>query len=130
MVSENNVCWKCGASIEALPLPLSRLAACDGCGADLHSCKMCSFYDTGVSNQCREPIADVVSRKEVSNFCGYFQLKANAYQTSSQEAALAAKATLSDLFGGDTEQNQLPSNATDAQAELNKLFGIDDKNNE
>lgn len=127
-MSDDAVCWKCGESIEGLPLPLARLAACTGCGADLHNCKMCRFYDTQVSNQCLEPIAEMVTRKEVANFCGYFQLSANAYQPRNPQALATTNAKLNDLFGGDLNHEQSPSDAGSAQAELNRLFGIDDKN--
>jgi len=39
-------CWKCGAPLGDLPIPLSRIAECRACSASLHVCRMCLFYDT------------------------------------------------------------------------------------
>jgi hypothetical protein len=49
------ICWKCGASLAELPLPLGRLAECLACHAELHVCRMCEFYDPRVTNSCDEP---------------------------------------------------------------------------
>ncbi|MFN2339283.1 MAG: hypothetical protein ABR544_09965 [Gammaproteobacteria bacterium] len=93
------VCWKCGASIEEWPLPLSRLAECDACHAELHVCRQCLYFDTGKASQCREPVAEEVQDKTRANFCGYFQLRPDAYQSADDRAAEAARAELEALFG-------------------------------
>ena len=36
-------CWKCGASLAELTLPLRRLEECRACGAELHVCRLCGF---------------------------------------------------------------------------------------
>ena len=74
------VCWKCGASLAALSLPLRRLDECKACSAELHVCKMCVEYDTAVAKSCREPIAEEVRDKEHANFCDYFKPRADAYK--------------------------------------------------
>jgi hypothetical protein len=93
------VCWKCGASIEEWPLPLSRLADCKACHAELHVCRQCLFYDTAKAKQCREPIAEEVKEKTRANFCDYFQVRPDAYQAQDRSAAEAARAELEALFG-------------------------------
>ena len=67
------VCWKCGASLAALTLPLSRTDSCRNCRAEFHVCRMCRFYDTRKAKSCAEPVADEVGDKERANFCGYFE---------------------------------------------------------
>ncbi len=122
------VCWKCGASLEALPQPFGRLDECPGCSGDLHVCRMCEFFDPRVANACREPIADEVKEKERSNFCGYFRAKANAYAPRETEAEARARSELAALFG-DTEGQDAKQDASDsnkAKSELNRLFGLDD----
>lgn len=95
-------CWKCGAVQSGILLPLSRTEACADCGADLHVCRMCRFYDTGVADACREPVAERVTDKTRANFCGYLELRT------------------------DTGTHHRPS--TSESADLNALFGIDDSN--
>ncbi len=112
------VCWRCGASIAEEPLPLARAAHCTACRADLHVCKLCEFYATGIANDCREPIAERVVNKERANFCGYFKVRAGAYRVA-PEAATARNA-LDALFGGDAAV--APNSADGTQAALDDLF--------
>ena len=100
-MTDRLVCWKCGASITDLPLPMSRTAECSICRVDLHVCRMCEFYDIRVAMNCREPIAADVRDKERANFCEYFAAKAGAYNGYAGDATQAARRQLESLFGGD-----------------------------
>ena len=57
------VCWKCGAALAALSLPLRRLDECPQCRAELHVCKLCVLFDPGAYQQCREPTVEEVRDK-------------------------------------------------------------------
>ena len=92
------VCWKCGASLSALTLPLRRLEECR-CRAELHVCRMCIEYDTGVAKHCREPTAEEVSNKIGANFCDFFVPRAGAFVASDNSAAERARLELEKLFG-------------------------------
>ena len=92
------VCWKCGASLADLTLPLRRLEECPKCRAQLHVCRMCREYDTHVTGACREQGAEEVRNKEGANFCDFFHPRPGAYAG----------------HGAATDQ---------ALSELNKLFG-------
>ena len=93
------ICWKCGASLEELTLPLRRLDECKACGAEQHVCKLCVDYDTSKAKHCREPIADEVKDKQAANFCDYFKPTAQAYRPEAVSAADKARAELEALFG-------------------------------
>jgi len=93
------VCWKCGASLAHLSLPLSRRDECRQCRAELHVCRLCVDYDERVAKKCREPIAEEVSDKERANFCDYFQPRAGAHRPADTSAAAAARLELERLFG-------------------------------
>jgi hypothetical protein len=116
------VCWKCGASLAELSLPLRRLDECKSCGAELHVCKLCAFYSVSVAKHCREPIAEEVKDKERANFCDYFKPRPNAYSNAPLDAAARAKAELEALFGGMPSASSGPSPAEKARAELEALF--------
>lgn len=92
------VCWKCGASLEALGLPFSRTDECRACRAELHVCRMCRFYDTSKAKYCAEPIADEVQDKTRSNFCGYFVAASDRFRPR-DDAGERAKSALESLFG-------------------------------
>jgi hypothetical protein len=93
------VCWKCGTSLAALSLPLLRLDECKQCGAQLHACKLCEWYDVRVAKHCRETIAEEVRDKERANFCDYFKPKENAWSPQATSAADEAKRRLEEMFG-------------------------------
>jgi hypothetical protein len=114
------VCWKCGASLAALSLPLRRTDECRSCGAPLHVCKLCEFYDVTVSKQCREPIAELVREKDRANYCDYFKPRPGAHSTKRDEEAKAAKAQLDALFGGASGPET--SAADEARKKLDELF--------
>lgn len=124
-MTEVLVCWKCGAALDGLPLPLGRREECPACGSDLHVCRMCRFYDTGVSRACREPVAEEVKDKFRSNFCGYFQARPGAYTPVNDAPSRAARAQLDALFGGDAGERTAgsASDADTAREALEKLFG-------
>ncbi|MGE0030513.1 MAG: hypothetical protein AB7T20_05285 [Steroidobacteraceae bacterium] len=79
MQTHDLVCWRCGASLAALTLPLSRTDSCRACRAEVHVCRMCRFYDIRKAKSCAEPVADEVGDKERANFCGYFEAAADRY---------------------------------------------------
>ncbi len=115
-MSATPVCWKCGAALAELLLPLARLAECSACRAELHVCKSCVYYDTRVANHCCEPVAEPVSDKTRANFCGYFQFRADAWQPQAAQVQ-SARAQLDSLFGGAT-QDQVDA----ARTALDQLF--------
>lgn len=96
-MNDELVCWKCGASLADLPLPLSRRAECPACHAELHVCRLCRHYDTTKANQCREPAVDTIKDKTRANFCDWFQPRHNAYQAEKNGSDTRAK--LDALFG-------------------------------
>src|SRR5688572_27453135 len=97
-MSHTLVCWKCGASLAALSLPLRRLDACKSCNAELHVCRMCLEYDTAVAKHCREPIAEEVREKDRANFCDYFKPRPDAYKPRNQAEIEKSRNALDDLF--------------------------------
>lgn len=93
------VCWQCGASLKSVPLPLSRLAECPRCRADLHVCRMCKHYDTRLIGECRHDRAERVLDKTHANFCTYFRPRPDAHDPAANAEADAARARLEALFG-------------------------------
>jgi hypothetical protein len=117
------VCWKCGVSIEEIPLPLGRESECKNCRAQLHVCKLCEFYNPDKAEQCEEPIADYVRDKERANFCDYFKPKPGAYAPAGKTGTAGSISDLNALFGleQDKESSEL-TEAEKAKATLEDLF--------
>ena len=117
-------CHRCGESLAALSLPLTRLDECPKCRAQLHVCRMCERFAPRVPKGCSEEDSPDVRDKNAANFCDYFKPRPAAFSNASTAAADRAKAELDALFGGnkpDTTQQQ-PSAADRARIELENLF--------
>lgn len=65
---------------------------CPFCGADLHVCKNCRFFDPQVYNECRENSAEVVREKERANFCDYFEFSSKNQTQKAGDLRNAAEA--------------------------------------
>ena len=91
-------CWRCGASLSEISLPLRRLEVCKSCNAELHVCKMCVEYDKSYAKHCKEPTAEEVRKKDEANFCDHFKPRASAYVAEDTAELVRAKSALDDLF--------------------------------
>lgn len=115
------VCWKCGAELRGVPLPLSRLAACPDCKAELHVCRLCQFYDARTVRQCSEIRAEEVADKERANYCDWFKPRPDAFDPGARAKAEAAKSQLDALFGEGTAPSADTKDPAREAAE--RLFG-------
>ncbi len=97
-MAHNLCCYRCGASLAALSLPLSRQDECPDCGNYLHVCKMCRHFDTTVPRQCREDGADDVTDKDRLNFCDWFVPSESAFDAKRKDEEDQARSALDALF--------------------------------
>ena len=95
------MCWKCKEPI-AEDLQIFRTTDCPHCGASLHSCVNCRFYQPGSNYDCHETVDEEVRDKEGANFCDYFSVNSNCSFSGSvlkvEEAKKAAKNAFDSLF--------------------------------
>ncbi len=75
-----SICYHCQKEIE-FSGRAGRKDTCPFCGADLHCCRNCKFYDESAHNQCKEPNSEWVSDRERSNFCDYFSFTDKVKET-------------------------------------------------
>ncbi|MDJ0958368.1 MAG: hypothetical protein QNI91_15985 [Arenicellales bacterium] len=124
MLSESSlVCWKCGASLETLSLPLRRLDVCPECDSELHVCRMCRFFDPNSIDQCTQEDAEEVREKERANFCDYYKPQPGAYQSRDTSQSDAAKDKLNALFGDSSgDGSQSTESSSSPRQELEDLF--------
>ncbi len=114
-MSHNISCYRCGTSLAALSLPLSRQDECPECGVYLHVCRMCEHYDASVPRQCREDGAEDVTDKERSNFCDWFVPTDMAFDVARKSQADAARQSLDALF----DEGDAPESAADVSSAEN-----------
>lgn len=98
-MTEELACFRCGASLAALSLPIGRRDECPDCAAHLHVCRMCRYFDPAVPGQCREDDAEEVMEKEKVNFCEWYQPATGAFDPLRAGEGERAKAELAALFG-------------------------------
>jgi hypothetical protein len=126
-VASELYCWRCGASLAELPVPLGRTVTCPACEADLHACRMCRFHDPGMTRGCREPMAEPLQERTRANFCDWFQARRGPWADGGEQGGRHTRAALDALFGlpaagGDEAHAAGPEGARDA---LERLFGKD-----
>ena len=91
-------CWRCGASLAALPLPFGRTEECPACRSQLHVCRMCQHFDRSRPKQCREDDAEEVRTKDRANVCDWFRPRPGAFDAAGAAAEAAARSAADDLF--------------------------------
>jgi len=98
-MAEGLQCWRCGASLAHLRLPLGRSEECAACRSQLHVCRLCRHFDRSRPKQCREDDAEEVRDKERANFCDWFKPRPGAFDAAGPAAEAAARSALDGLFG-------------------------------
>ncbi len=88
-------CHHCRKSIGDIER-VGRRDTCLSCGADLHCCLNCEFYEPTQHNQCRETEAERQVDKQVGNFCDYFSFRTGGTAVTKKDEA---RAKLDALFG-------------------------------
>jgi hypothetical protein len=89
-------CYRCDID-QGVIESVGRRDTCLSCGADLHCCYNCEFYDPSFHNQCRESQAERQVDKDRSNFCDYFQFRHGA-RAGERRGAESARGALDALF--------------------------------
>lgn len=51
-------------------------AVCTACGADLHCCANCSYFDSSARNECRQGVEPRIPKKRARNECQQFSPRA------------------------------------------------------
>ena len=115
-------CWRCGAGLAKIPLPLGRRDECPECLADLHVCKMCLYFDAQVPRACKEDDAEDVKEKERANFCDYFKPNPAAYVPGFRSATAKAQDQLAGLFGDEPSGSADENEPDPQQRALDDLF--------
>jgi hypothetical protein len=87
-------CHTCGYEL-ILEVKVARRDCCENCGADLHCCLNCHFYDER-ADLCREDIHRKERYKDQSNFCQAFQL--GETELDRKDEIADAKSRLDSLF--------------------------------
>ena len=129
-------CWNCGKTLTEVPLPISRHENCPECFTELHSCRLCRYYDPQIPDQCAEDRADPPVNKEIGNFCEWFQPCVGAFRSSRTQKKDVSRNKLDSLFSDSKleiepdhpidEASNPASTEDEARAKLDSLFSKDE----
>jgi hypothetical protein len=65
-------CANCGA---VLTPGFDPNGTCPKCQFELHSCKQCRFFDSGVQFECTQPISERITPKDAKNNCTFYEFR-------------------------------------------------------
>ncbi len=88
-------CAACGATLQS---GIAIDARCLKCGADLHSCRQCTFFDPGARFECRQPITARIVNKQARNACELFQPRTIVERETSSSGPMNARQAFQNLF--------------------------------
>jgi hypothetical protein len=102
-------CSNCGA---VLMSGFDENGQCPKCALELHCCKQCRHFDTGVRFECTQPIPERIAKKDGKNSCTFFEFRFTVEKdTSPTLATPSPRAPLTS-----------PSSSTDARRAFDDLF--------
>ena len=90
--------WRCASCASILPAGVDQQAKCPNCGAELHSCRQCTFFDTGSRFECTKPVTARIPKKEARNECSFFAPRTTVERETSSSRPLDARAAFENLF--------------------------------
>jgi len=88
-------CAQCGASIAD---DVGFESRCPRCGAELHSCAQCTYFDPGVRFECMQPVPARVSPKNAKNACTLYAPRTTVERETTTPRADDARKAFDDLF--------------------------------
>ena len=88
----------CASCATLLPPGLDLNRKCLKCGFELHSCKMCAYFDTSLRFECSQPIKERIPRKDAHNNCTLYMVRSTIPRETSTSKPLDARAAFENLF--------------------------------
>ena len=112
-------CYKCGEEL-VFEVKIQRLDTCPNCGAWLHCCYNCKYWNPNVHNECELQVTEFVRDRSAPNFCTYFEFRPIEEEDENEEAE--AKKKLEQLFGSEPGEGSAPKDPDEARKKLEELF--------
>lgn len=92
-------CAGCGTvlSSEGVEIMDSR-GRCPKCGAEIHSCRQCAYFNTEARFECTQPITLRIPRKDIKNDCKYFTPRTTVERQTSSAGPVDPRQAFENLF--------------------------------
>ena len=93
-----STCTECGKALSSFE-DITPGTQCKSCKAPLHTCRGCSYFDSGAENECRQPVKVRIAKKREDNDCGSFKPRlAVDLMGSKADSGDTARRAFDDLF--------------------------------
>lgn len=92
------------------------LAPCPKCGAELHCCKQCQYFEPSAHFQCAKPVPERIAYKDKRNDCALFAPLVTVARDSAAPAPAAAPKAM------EPKTETRPKSFEDARAAFENLF--------
>ena len=89
---------KCAACAAVVQSNLGVESTCPKCNADLHTCRMCTFFDPGSRFECRKPLTARIVNKGGRNQCELFSARTVVERETSSGKPTDARQAFANLF--------------------------------
>lgn len=113
-------CFNCSTT---LPPSTDFKGTCPKCGAALHCCKQCTYFEPSTRFQCVKPITARIAMKDQANECALFKPR---FTVARDAAHPPAPAGYGQTAGGSSAvalpNIAAPRNSSDARAAFDSLF--------
>jgi hypothetical protein len=105
---------RCHSCATTLPSDIDFTGICPKCGAALHCCKQCSYFEPSTRFQCLKPIPVRIAVKDAANECTFFRQRVTVARDSAPASPQSAGAGRPDA--------PAPKSANDARIAFDNLF--------
>jgi hypothetical protein len=104
-------CALCGKTLPETLGGIEAESTCPSCGADLHTCTNCAFFNTSSRWECSKPIPERIAPKDARNNCTFFSPRVFVERTFESAAG-----------NGNNGNSTTPTNPQDARRAFDALF--------
>ena len=88
-------CARCAGELSSADVSNAR---CGKCGAELHACTQCTYFDPGARLQCLQPIAARIAVKDARNDCTLWKPRTTVERETQSAAPRSGRQAFDDLF--------------------------------
>ncbi len=88
-------CHRCATIVNTV---VTMSSACAKCGASLHACAQCTYFNPADRYECMQPVPARISPKDVLNTCPLFEAKTTVERETGSVRQTSARSAFDDLF--------------------------------
>ena len=92
-------CAGCGTVLSSQGAEgLDSQGRCPKCGAEIHSCRQCAFFNTEARFECTQPLTIRIPRKDIKNDCKYYAPRTTVERQTTSVGPVDPRQAFENLF--------------------------------